>query len=152
MSVIASFAEESCWDKDQFRQVRKSVTFRIFSPGKIQGIRVDHAFEADFGVWYDPGDEYLIAKLTDLGLGINWGRLIYWKKLDHSEIEVFSHEDDERPVAFIRVRGRVGGDPSGEEDRSNVVELSQFRLAREAKMAGSPADRGVEGHRDGGED
>lgn len=125
-AVVLSLAEESCWDGDQPRLVRKSVTFRITSPGKVRGLRIDHEFVADFGLWYDPEDRYLVGKLTELGLGIDWGSYVFWKMLDHSEISVIDPELD-LEVASIRVRGRVGGDPVGREDRSNVICLGSRR-------------------------
>lgn len=130
---VSSFAEESCWNDQTFRPVRKAVTFRIESVGKIQGTRVDHVFEADFGLWYDPDDQYLLAKLDGLELDVSWRRYVFWKKLDHSQIDVLEVGDEERVVATIKVRGRSVGDPVGEADLGNVVDLGQFRLAREEK-------------------
>ena len=132
MSQLYKFAEEACWDRsDRFRQHRKSVVFRVASIGKIDGIRVNETIRADFGVYYDPEDEYLIGLLTDLGHGIDWGRFVFWKRPDHNGIDVIDPADD-RVVAHVVVnRGQLGSGTSGDVDMTNVVELMARRVERE---------------------
>lgn len=127
---LKSFVEESCWDgQDGFRPVRKSVTFRLVSVGKIAGKRVDLEFESDFGVFYDPEDDFLMAALAQADPSIDWSQFVYWKKLDRSGIGVINPEND-KTVAKITVRKRMGGDPAGEMDMTNVVVMKEWEKKR----------------------
>jgi hypothetical protein len=140
MSTVQSFVEESCWDGDYLRSVRKRVTFRVVSLGKLNGERQDFELEADFGIWYDPDNVYLLALLRDSCPSVDWERYIFHAMLDYSQIDVLDPIDDSL-VATIRVRRRMGGDPSGESDRTNVTSMVEFRLTR---LKEREDDRGVD--------
>lgn len=127
-----SFVEESVWKGEEHRSVRNSVVFRLVSVGKIQGIRLDEEFMADFGLWYDPDDTRLIEKLTELNLGIDWGGYVFWRKPDG--IDVIQYGDEEVTVASIVVRKRMGGDPVAEVDTTNVVSMSGFRTKKAMRV------------------
>lgn len=135
MSRVFKFAEEACWDRsDRFRQVRKSVRFRIVSVGKIGDVRLNECFDADFGIFYDPEDEWLIGILSDLQPTIAWSQFVFWKKTDHSGVDVIDPADDRVVAKIVVNRGPVGPDPSGETleiDMTNVVDLNSWRVERE---------------------
>lgn len=129
MSTVQSFAEESCWSGETLRSVRKRVTFRVVSVGRMFGERRDFELEADFALWYDPENQYLLDLLREACPAVNWERYIFYPMLDHSQIDVIEPISDDL-VATISVRKRIGGDPSGESDSTNVTNMEEFRLAR----------------------
>lgn len=135
MSKVFRFAEESCWDRsDRFRQVRKSVRFRIVTIGKIGDARLNDCFDADYGIFYDPEDEWLISILSDLCPRVSWGRYVFWKKTDHSGVDVIDPSDDRVVAKIVVNRGPVEPDPSGEmleRDMTNVIDLMSRRVERE---------------------
>lgn len=107
--------------------------FRVVSIGKINDHRVNSTFRADFGIFYDPEDQYLIGLLTDCYPSVDWGRHVFWKRPDHSGVDVIDPDDD-RVVAHVVVnRGEPGrrSNPSGEIDMTNVVDLNSWRVERE---------------------
>jgi hypothetical protein len=128
MSIVA-FAEEVCWKGDVRRPTSKEVVFRVTSIGKIDGRRVDFDMSGSFDIWWDPDDESLLDLLTESDPGllcINWDRFVFWRKHDHSAISIIDPADDS-VVGSIVVRKRLGGDPSGEIDWTNVVMPIQWR-------------------------
>lgn len=131
---VSSFAEEICWVGDQRRVSKKEVVFRVTSIGKIQGWRVDFELRASYDLWYDPDDEALIDVLSSQAQWIDWGALIFYKKPDHSAIVIFDPAED-RELGQITVRRRMGGDPSGEIDMTNVVALVPRRPADVAEKS-----------------
>jgi hypothetical protein len=126
MSVVA-FAEEVCWKGEVRRSSRKEIVFRVTSIGKIHGQRVDFELRASYDLWYDPEDAELIAVLEDHYPVIAWREFVFWKKLDHSAIAIMDPIEDVE-VGSIVVRKRLGGDPSGEMDMTNVVSFFPRRL------------------------
>lgn len=103
MSQVVSFAEESCWDKEQFRQIRKRVVFRVYSVGRNLGEPFTGEFEADYSLWYDQEDDELIGFLSEVNPEVVWEHMVFHKKLDKSGIDVYETVND-RLVARIEVR------------------------------------------------
>lgn len=118
--------EENVWFKDQRRPVRQPVIFRLTSIGKIQGVRLDQYFTSDFGLFYDPDDVMLIDLLQRERPEIDWGALVFWRQYERGQIDIIDPTAD-RTVGSIVVRRRLGGDPSGETDWTNVVQPIRFR-------------------------
>jgi hypothetical protein len=123
---VASFAEESVWSGQQFRPTRNSVVFRVTSIGKIAGRRVDLEMVSDYGVWFDPDDVQLLESLSRAEPGIPWGSFVFWRRQDVGSIDIID-QDSDRVIGSIVVRRRLGGDPSGEIDWTNVVMPVKWR-------------------------
>jgi hypothetical protein len=117
---VVSFMEESCWNKNQRRPARQPVMFRITSIGRIQGFRLDKTFVSDFGLFYDPDDLMIMSVLSSEMPGIVWGQYVYWREYDRGQIKIIDTLTDQ-VVGSITVRKRIGGDPAGEIDWTNVV-------------------------------
>lgn len=142
MSQVVSFAEESCWDGEEFRQVRKKVVFRVYSVGKNLGVKVDAEFISDYSLWYLQEDDYLIAVLRQIDPRVNWDHLVYHRKLDMSGIDVYESEHD-RLAVRIEVRGSHKGRVKlTEEDLGPTVirlgdipaRLEQIRAEEEERL------------------
>lgn len=121
---VHSFLESSVWDnRDVLRPVRQPVRFRIISTGKIFGQRMDHSFVSDFGVFFDPEDDQLITALNTIDSHTHpWHELVFWKDYSKGEIRIIDPVLD-REIGKILVMRRIGGDPSGETDWTNVVKI-----------------------------
>lgn len=122
MSKVLSFAEESCWDGETFRSIRRPVVFSL----KLPKISFDREFTADFGVFYDFDDEWLIQILDREFPAIDWGRFVFFKKLDHSAIQLIDTEID-RVVGEIVVRGSQKGRILPDQLPEGVVCLDKWR-------------------------
>lgn len=115
MSQVLSFAEESCWDGERFREIRRPVVFvlQVNFPGRGM---IRHEFELDYGVFYDVEDDWLVDKLQRDIPDLEWGWLVYHKKVDHSGINLIN-PDSGRVVGQIYQRGtkqQIGTDlPAG---------------------------------------
>ena len=134
MSQVVSFAEESCWDGDKFRSVRREICFVLFGFGARLKKSIRREFTADFGLWYDQEDEWLIELLKGVEPDIDWGRYIFFKKLDHSAINIYDPEDG-GVVGSIVPRGRTKKRLSGEITGANVIHISLGREYRAARLA-----------------
>jgi len=117
MASLAYFAEETCWLGTEWRPVRKPVTFEVV--GTIFGESRSFEMESDYGIFYDPQDEYLIACLTIAEPSVDWEGLVYWRRADMTFVSVIDPATDQ-VVAKISVRR---GKTSGEIDWTNVVQL-----------------------------
>lgn len=108
MSEIVSFAEESCWNGEDFRSRRKQVGFRVYSIGRHLGEeRIDSEFTADYGLWWDQDDEVLLFHLEGISPSVPWREFVYVKKMDHSGIDIFNPDGD-MLVARVEVRAYEG--------------------------------------------
>lgn len=134
MSTVVSFAEESCWDGETFRSIRREVVF-VIAGHAIQSGRVVRAeFRADYGVFWDGEDEWLIALLKETVPDIDWGWFVFHKKLDQSGISVINPESG-KVVGSIYPRGRTKQKLSGENLAANVVPISYGLVARANRLA-----------------
>lgn len=132
MSTVVSFAEESCWDGETFRQVRREIVFVVAGHAIKTGVPIRHEFTADFGIFYDIDDDWLIQILKREVPGIDWGWFVYHKKLDHSGIWIIN-PDDNRVVGSVYPRGRTKQKLSGEIFTGNITHISkgpEYRAAR----------------------
>lgn len=152
MSKVFSFAEESCWDGENFRSVRREIRFVLQIHGLPAPYPRRHEFKADFGIFYDPDDGWLIQILTEEVPGVDWGWLIFHKKLDHSGI-IVHHPDSGKVVGSISVRRGIKQKLSGETVGGNVVPITQAgeyrarRIKREEDRAKrSRSESGPEGN------
>jgi hypothetical protein len=147
MSQVLSFAEESCWDGDRFRSVRREIVFVVSGHAIIPGKVVRREFRADFGLWYDSDDEWLIDLLRETDAEINWDWFVFWRKLDHSAIMIH-HPETGKVVGQIYPRGRTKQKLSGEILGGNITPIAKgeeyraARLAREEERAKRRRDRG----------
>jgi hypothetical protein len=125
---IKSFAEESCWDGEQFRSIRRPVIFvvELWYPQLLN----NHEFTADFGVFFDPHDEWLIDILKREIPGPPWDWYVYWKKPDHSSINLLNPETN-ADLGSIRPRGALNPEISGERLPEGIVSLAAWRENRE---------------------
>lgn len=131
MSRVFSFAEESCYDKaEKFRSIRKSVDFRVVSIGRIGDDRVDFRLKADWGIFYDPEDEYLIQHLQSAHPAIDWGYFVFYRKWTSGELEIIDPGLD-RVVGKISVWRALPSDPDGEQDWTNVTDLNAWKVEHE---------------------
>lgn len=130
-SNVLSFAEESCWKGDQWRSIRREIHFVIAGHAIQTGVAIRHEFAADFGLWYDEDDEWLLGILKETYPAINWGHFIYFKLPDHSAIMIIEPDDD-RVVGSIYPRGRTKRKLSGENNTANIVSMAEFK---EKKLA-----------------
>jgi hypothetical protein len=100
VGTVVSFAEESCWDGERFRSVRREIVFVVagfaISPGK--SIRGDIP-------------------------SVDWGWFIYHKKIDHSAILIY-HPETGKVVGSIYPRGKTRQKLSCENNGANVVPIS----------------------------
>lgn len=113
--------EENVWGRDnQRRPVRQKVIFRITSIGRIQQLRIDARFVSDFGLFYDPDDTMIMSVLSSEIPSVVWGQYVFWREYDKGQINIIDSITDQ-VVGSIVVRKRLGGDPSGEIDWTNVV-------------------------------
>jgi hypothetical protein len=142
MAQVVSFAEESCWDGERFRSVRREIVFVVSGFAIVPGQSIRREFRADFGLWYDLEDEWLIEILTREIPEVDWGRFVFHKKLDHSAILIIDGEQlPGKTVGSIYPRGRTRQKLSGEIAGGNVVpirkgyEYRAERLAREEARA-----------------
>jgi hypothetical protein len=131
-AVVLSLPEESCWEGDNFRPVRKEVVFEVTSIGKISGERVDHEFRADYAIYYQSDDQLLIQLLEEMLGGVEWGRFVYWRKIDQSGITIIDPDDDTQ-IGHIRVRRSRRR--ALVDDETNVVSIEGARLARALREA-----------------
>jgi hypothetical protein len=134
MSQVVSFAEESCWDGERFRSIRREIVFVVLGFSTRLPRPVRREFTADFGLWYDSDDEWLLEILQQEAPDIPWGRYVYFKKIDHSAIIVHDPEDNE-VLACIVPRGRTRRRLSREITGANVVPIDQGRVFRAARLA-----------------
>lgn len=124
MSTVVSFAEESCWDGETFRSIRREVVF-VVAGHAIQSGRVVRAeIRADYGIFWDGEDEWLIALLSESLPDIDWGWFVYHKKLDQSGIWIIN-PDSGKKVGSIFLRGRSTQRLSGENAAANVVPIQE---------------------------
>ncbi len=133
MNQVISFAEESCWDGEKFRSIRREVVFTVVGHAIRRGKVVRGEFTADYGVFYDEDDSWLINILDRELPGIEWGALVYWKLPDHSGIRILSGETGDQ-IGSIFPRGRTKQKLSGENLAANVVPIGQageYRARRE---------------------
>lgn len=142
MSTVVSFAEESCWDGDRFRTVRREIHFVLIGFSTVLPKTIRREFTADFGLWYDVDDEWLIQILQREAPEINWSYYVYFKKLDHSAINIY-HPESGEVVGAVVPRGRTKRKLSGENAGANVVPISKGREIREqrARREQSEAER-----------
>ena len=124
--MILAFAEEICWKGNMRQFSGKEVVFRAVSVGKIHGIRVDTEFRASWDLWYDPDDEALLAALYEAERRVDWDFFVFYKQPTNFSIQIYDPDKD-KIVGSISVRRRVGGDPSGEIDQTNVVQMALFK-------------------------
>jgi hypothetical protein len=132
MAQVVSFAEESCWDGDRFRSVRREIVFVVCGFALVPGKSIRGEFRADFGLWYDVDDEWLIQILQREIPEVRWDWHVYHKKLDHSAIMIHDPETG-KVVGQIYPRGRGRQKLSGENGGANVVSISlggEYRAAR----------------------
>jgi len=138
MGIVHSFVEESCWENEKLRLEPKQVIFNITTVGKIQGIRLDTEFMADYSIFFDPDDTFLLAILRNIEPDIAWGRLMFYPLNDHSAIHIILPSTS-RIIGRIRVRNRTPVDTkeilSGDETWDSVVRMEDFRLARKKENA-----------------
>lgn len=107
-AVVHNFLEDSCHDKnDQLKRFLNPVVFRLFSVGGALGPRVDVAFTANYGIYYDPDDNPLIQCLLVAEPGIDWGRMTYHRRHDRPRVEVINTETG-KVVARIETRRYFG--------------------------------------------
>lgn len=133
--AVVSFPEFTCWNDEDFRSVRKQVVFRIFSVGTALHSVFDVEFISDYGVWYHQHDEVLIKMLSVACPAVDWGRLIYHRRWDHSGIDVCDPDDDE-VVARMEVRQYRGTrlDVLESDFGSNVIRLDDYRTSKLAEQ------------------
>lgn len=98
-----------------------------------------HEFAADFGLWYDEEDEWLIAILTKEIPDVEWGYFVYFKRLDHSEILILNPENN-RTIGSIYPRGRTKQKLSGENTTANIVSMADFREKKRAEWFRANSD------------
>jgi len=130
-SNVLSFAEESCWDGDKFRSIRREIHFVVEGHAIQTGVAIRHEFAADFGLWYDEEDEWLLQILKEFYPAIEWGYFVYFKKIDHSAIMIIDPDSD-KIVGSIFPRGRTKRKLSGENRAANIVSMAEFK---EKKLA-----------------
>lgn len=123
-AVVASFVEEVCHDGDRLREHGPQAVFTLETVGKILGrrglkFRLNETVRGDLRVWYDPNDLLLLELLSVHIPDVEWGRFVFWRKSDHSAIEIIDPETDELAARLI-VR-QSGRGPSGEIDWTNVA-------------------------------
>lgn len=149
MSSVLSFAEETCWDGDKFRSIRRPVvfvlegSFPVFENGRSPAYTQDlkHEFVNDFGLFYDPFDEWLVSELQREVPEIDWGRLIFHRKIDHSAIELIDPDDD-ITIGKIYPRGSGPQRTPGEALPEGVVCLGQWRRATGVESVGNDSTEG----------
>lgn len=149
MSSVVSFAEESVWDGERFRSIRREIVFVVqLNNVPIEGQKSSrHEFRADFGIFWDVEDDWLIQILREEIPGPEWGWYVYHKKLDQSGISVIN-PDSGRTVGTIYPRGRTKQKLSGEIAGANIVPIAMgkeyraARLQREADRAKRRRERG----------
>lgn len=140
MSSVISFAEESCWDGEKFRSIRRPVVFVVAGHAIKTGVVVRKEFTADFGIFYDVDDEWLIQILSSELPSVDWSWFVYHKKLDHSGIMIYN-PDNGKVVGSIYPRGKTKQKLSGDHTGSNIVpiikglEYRAKRIKREAERA-----------------
>lgn len=74
---------------------------------------IRHEFEADYGVFYDVDDDWLIDILRRHIPQIDWGWLTYHKAIDHSGINLIN-PDSGRVIGQIYPRGSRSQVAAGE--------------------------------------
>lgn len=138
ISNVHSFAEESCWDGENFRSIRREVNFVVEGHAIVTGRAIRHEFIADFGLWYDYEDTLLIQILQEEYPSVDWGWFVYHKLTDHSAIKIYNPEDG-KVVGSIRVRGRANRKLSGEIMAANITPIAQGRAYQEARRVADAA-------------
>jgi hypothetical protein len=133
-SNVLSFAEESCWDGEKFRSIRREIVFVVAGHAIQSAKAIRHEFRADFGLWYDEEDEWLLQILRREVPGIDWGYFVYFKRIDHSCIWIIDPEDN-KVVGSIFPRGRTKQKLSGEIGAANMVSLADYREKKVAERS-----------------
>ena len=136
MSTVVSFAEESCWDGERFRSVRREIVFVIAGHAIQTGKMIRHEFRSDFGIFYDVDDELLIEILREELPAIDWGWFVYHKRLDHSGISIIN-PDSGKVVGSVYPRGRKRQKLSGEIAGGNITPIGkgvEYRAKRLLKQ------------------
>jgi hypothetical protein len=107
-AAVLSFTEESCWTKDeQYRARRIPVAFTLQSVGKRMGAKIRLEFTEDYGVFYQSGDEEIIARLSALEPGVEWGYYVYYRQHSKARIDVLDPDTD-KVAATITTRRYLG--------------------------------------------
>lgn len=130
MSTVLSFAEESCWDGERFRTIRRPVIFVLAVNIPTHGF-IRHEFEADFGVFYDVDDTWLVDLLNEQIPQVDWGWAIYHKKIDHSAIMIHN-PDSGRVMGQIFPRGTKNQQISGDLPEG-VASMDKWRECLEKR-------------------
>lgn len=136
---VLSFAEESCWDGEKFRSIRREIHFRLLGHGILPDQILTHEFKADFGLWYDETDEWLIQILKGELPTIDWDWYVFFKRLDHSEILILNPENN-ATVGSIYPRGRTKQKLSGENAAANIVRMADFKGKKRAEWFRANSD------------
>lgn len=144
MSEVLSFAEESCWDGETFRSVRREVVFVIAGHAIKTGVAIRHEFRADYGLWYDQEDEILLSILREERPDVDWGFFVYHKLMDHSGIHIYD-PDSGKVVGSIYPRGRTRQKLSGENGGGNVTAIGQGLVYREKRRVSAESKDHSEG-------
>lgn len=131
-SNVLSFVEESCFSGDQFKSVRREVIFTVNGFGNNLGRPIQSDFSADFGLWYDYEDKYLVEILEDSFPDIRWGWFVFHKKMDHSSIQIL-HPETTAVVGSIHVRRGSNQKLSGEILGGNVMSWASVQLWKEQR-------------------
>ena len=135
MSTVVSFAEESCWDGERFRSVRREIVFVVAGHAIQTGKMIRHEFRSDFGIFYDVDDDLLIQILREELPAVDWGWFVYHKKLDHSGISIIN-PDNGKVVGSIYPRGRTRQKLSGDDGSGKVTLISkgvEYRVQRQLR-------------------
>lgn len=131
-SNVLSFVEESCFSGDQFKSIRREIIFTVTGFGKNLGRLIKSDFSADFGLWYDYEDKYLIEILNDSFPDIPWGWFVFHKKMDHSSIQIL-HPETTTVVGSIHVRRGTNQKLSGENIHANVMSWASVQLWKDKR-------------------
>jgi hypothetical protein len=148
VSQVLSFAEESCWDGERFRTIRREIVFVVtgFQIRDAHGESIRREFRADFGLWYDVDDDWLIQILKREEPSIRWDWFVYHKKLDHSAI-IIHDPNTGKALGQIYPRGRTKQKLSGENSGANITTIAKGkdyraeRLRREEERAARRGER-----------
>lgn len=154
MAEVISFAEESCFEGDKLRTIRREVYFNVRCFGSSFHERHNFEILSDYGLWYEYEDETLLEILRATIPDERWGWYVYHKKMDHSAIEILC-PDSGKVVGIIEVRRRSNQKLSGETLGGTVMYWDQVQAwkvarddetrARSAELSGEGEDPVVDG-------
>lgn len=104
-SRVFDYAEGTIWDKhERLRNKRVTACFVLTTFVTVNGRLLRREIYVDYGIFFDPDDEYLVAVLNSNVPEIDWSEMVFHRAMDSSRIFI-TPVDDFQEIAELKLRG-----------------------------------------------